>query len=78
MAAKLNPRVVSGKFRGRGARQRLLVALTEQFIVGNDAELAAKLLSKVSIKEYKTGTLLMEQGGEDTHLVFRVFVVSCG
>jgi predicted nucleotide-binding protein len=47
----------------------LLTAISEQFIVGHDANLAAKLLKKVSVKEYRAAQMLMEQGGEDTHLI---------
>lgn len=68
-AIKRNPSTYVGKFHGRGAKKRLLSALSEQFIVGHDAELAAKLLKKASVKEYTVAQLLMEQGGEDTHLI---------
>lgn len=67
-ATKRNPSTYVGRPRGRGGRQRLLSALTEQFIVGGDAELAAKILKKVVVKEFATAQTLMEQGGEDTHL----------
>jgi len=66
---KQNPSTYVGKFHGRGAKQRLLTEISEQFIVGHDAELAARLLKKVLVKEYTAAQLLMEQGGEDTHLV---------
>ena len=68
-ATKRNPSTYVGKFRGRGAKLRLLAAISEQFIVGHDAVVAAKLLKKISVKEYTAAQLLMEQGGEDTHLV---------
>ncbi len=68
--AKQNPSSNVGKFRGRGAKQRLLAALTEQFVVRGDATLAAQLLKKVEVKEYPASEILMEQGGEDTHLAF--------
>lgn len=65
---KRNQSSASGKFHGRGAKQRLLAAISEQFIVGHDTKLAAKLLTKISIKQYAVAESLMEQGGEDTHL----------
>ncbi len=68
VGTKQNPSLYAGKFHGRGAKQRLLSAISEQFIVGHDTGLAANLLKRVAVKEYTSGQVLMEQGAEDTHL----------
>jgi predicted nucleotide-binding protein len=56
------------QFHGRGATQRIISAISEQFVVHGNAELAKKIFNKVVIKRYAASKLLMQQGGEDTHL----------
>jgi CRP/FNR family transcriptional regulator, cyclic AMP receptor protein len=68
-ATKQNPSTNVDRFQGVEGKKRLLAAVTEQFMVGGDSALAAKILKKAAIKTVAAGETLMEQGGEDTHLV---------
>lgn len=68
-ATKQKPSTSVSRFQGPAGKRRLLDAICEQFIVGGNAEIAKKLIGKVQIKTVASGTVLMEQGGEDTHLI---------
>jgi CRP/FNR family cyclic AMP-dependent transcriptional regulator len=48
----------------------LIDALAEQFVVGGDRRIAARLARKTATKTYQKAADLMLQGGEDTDLMF--------
>jgi predicted nucleotide-binding protein len=66
---KQNPAAIPGKFKGKGGKTRLLAAIGDQFIVGGDSKIAARILQKSEVQSFKPGDPLMTQGGEDTHLM---------
>lgn len=68
-ATKQNPSTNANRFQGSAGKKRLIEAICEQFVVGGDAEVAKKIVGKALVKTVPSGTVLMEQGDEDTHLV---------
>ncbi len=67
-STKLDSPSAVGRFHGAGAKKRIVDALMEQYVVSQDRAVADKLVKRVVIKEFGPGDVLMQQGGEDTHL----------
>ena len=56
------------RFQG-GSNQRLLLeALLSQFIINNDGAVAEALLGNLSLREYKPGEALVQEGGTDNDM----------
>jgi CRP/FNR family cyclic AMP-dependent transcriptional regulator len=57
---------VKERFEGKSGRSQLIEALVNQKLVGANWELAEELASRAQLVEVEAGTVLIEQGAEDT------------